>query len=212
MELASLALFAAVLTLGAASPGPAVVALVARTLSRGRKGSGAFILGLAAGDMVWLAGAALGLAALAAALGSFFVLVRLAGAAYLLVMAYRLWTTKPAAASAMDSTEGHRAAAPQERSTLGLFGAGLALTLSNPKTMAFYLALLPTLMDLKAISVMGFAEMSGVILVVLSAVFTLYVHLADRARRLISTPRALRAVNRACAAALAGAAVSVASR
>ncbi|MFG1401121.1 LysE family translocator [Xanthobacter sediminis] len=203
MEPASLVLFAAVLTLGAASPGPAVVALVARTLARGRAGSLAFILGLATGDIIWLAAAALGLAALAAALGSLFFFVRLAGAAYLLHMAWRLWTA-PAAAG--------ETALPEPRSALGLYGAGVALTLGNPKTMAFYLALLPTLMDLGTLSAAGFGEMSAVILVVLPAVFAAYVHLADRARRFIASRRAMRALNRACGVVLAGAAVSVATK
>lgn len=204
MEPASLALFAAVLTLGAASPGPAVAALVARTLVRGRAGSLAFILGLATGDIVWLAAAALGLAALAAALGSLFVLVRLAGAAYLLHMAWRLWTAPAAGPGGSE--------APQHQSAAGLYGAGLALALGNPKTMAFYLALLPTLMDLDALSILGFGEMSGIILVVLTAVFATYVHLADRAWRVVASRSAIRALNRACGVALAGAAVSVATK
>ncbi|MFG1481018.1 LysE family translocator [Xanthobacter sp. V4C-4] len=204
MEPASLALFAAVLTLGAASPGPAVVALVARTLAHGRAGTLAFILGLACGDIVWLAAAALGLAALAAALGSLFFMVRLAGAAYLAYMAYRLWTA-PATAPG-------DAPAQRPGSALGLYGAGLALTLSNPKTMAFYLALLPTLMDLGSLSLLGFGEMSGLILVVLTTVFAAYVHLADRARRVIASRRAMRTLNRVCGAALAGAAVTVVAR
>ncbi|MDQ0507174.1 LysE family translocator [Xanthobacter agilis] len=204
MEPASLALFAAVLTLGAASPGPAVVALVARTLARGRAGSFAFILGLATGDIAWLAAAALGLAALAAALGSLFVIVRLAGAGYLAYMAYRLWTAPAAAPEAT--------APPARQSAFGLYGAGLALTLSNPKTMAFYLALLPTLMDLDTLSMVGFGEMSGIILVVLPLVFAAYVQLADRARRFIASRRAMRALNRVCGVALAGAAVSVATK
>lgn len=204
MEPASLALFAAVLTLGAASPGPAVVALVARTLARGRSGALPFILGLAAGDILWLAAAVLGLAALAAALDGLFVVVRLAGAAYLVHMAWRLWTA-PAAAP-------EEARLPGRRPPLGRFGAGLALALGNPKTMAFYLALLPTLLDLSSLTVLGFAEMSGVILVVLTFVFAAYVHLADRARRLIASPGAVRALNRVCGAFLAGAAVTVAAR
>ncbi len=204
MEPASLALFAAVLTLGAASPGPAVVALVARTLARGRHGASAFILGLATGDILWLAAAALGLAALAATLGSLFIVVRLAGAAYLLLMAWRMWTAPAAPPS--------DAPVPTGQSALGLYGAGVALTLSNPKTMAFYLALLPTLMNLDQLSMLGFAEMSGVILVVLTAVFAGYVIVADRARRFIASRRAMRTLNRICGATLAGAAVTVAAR
>ena len=204
MDLGNLAVFAAILTLAAASPGPAVVALVARTLARGNAGAPVFIAALVLGDMIWLAAACLGLAALAVTMGSLFFLVRIAGAAYLLFMAYRLWTA-PAAAP-MD------AGGSETRGRLGLFGAGLALSMGNPKTMAFYLALLPTFMDLDSLTLLGFAEMSGVILVVLACVFAAYVALADRARRVVASSRAMRYVNRTCSAALAGAAVAVATK
>lgn len=204
MEPASLAFFAAVLTLGAASPGPAVVAVVTRTLTRGRSGSLAFILGLASGDVLWLACAALGLAALAASLGSLFVVIRLAGAAYLLLMAWRLWTA-PAA-------EPRERVTPVPQSRYGLYGAGLALSRGNPKTMAFYLALLPTLMDLTSISAWGLGEMSAIALGIVTLVLAAYVYLADRARRFLSSRRAMGVLNRICGAALAGAAVSVATK
>ena len=204
MDFGTLALFAGILTLAAAAPGPAVIAIVARTLARGRSGSVAFIAALALGDMLWLAAACLGLAALAAALGSLFILVRLAGAAYLLYLAYRLWTA-PAKPAALAPDAEHR-------STLELFGAGLALSMGNPKTMAFYLALLPTLVDLGHLSVLGFIEMAGIIALVLSVVFAAYVLVADRARRLIASSRAMRWLNRSCGIAMAGAAVTLATK
>ena len=204
MDFATLAFFAGILALAAMSPGPAVVALVERTLTRCRAGSAAFIAALALGDMLWLAAACLGLAALAATLGSFFVIVRLAGAAYLLYLAYRLWT-EPAQPPS-------EATLAPERGPLGLFGAGLALSMGNPKTMAFYLALLPTLIDLEHLTLLGFAEMSAVIAVVLAVVFAVYVLIADRARRLIASSRAMRWLNRACGVAMAGAAVTVATK
>ncbi len=203
MDLATLAFFAAVLAVAAATPGPAVVALVARTLARGRHGAVAFIAALALGDVLWLAAASLGLAALAAALGSLFFLVRLAGAAYLIVLAVRLWTATPEAATA---------SLPEPKGALGLFGAGLALSIGNPKTMAFYLALLPAMMDLEHLTVLGFAEMAGVICAVLTVIFASYVYLADRARRLVSRPPALRLINRVCGTVLAGTAVAVATK
>ncbi len=204
MEPASLVLFTVVLVLAAASPGPAVVALVARTLARGRAGSRAFILGLVLGDIVWLAGAVLGLAALAAALGPFFMLVRLAGAAYLLLLAWRLWTARHEPLAT-------RAGTPV-RSASSQFMTGILLSLGNPKSMAFYLALLPTLLDVGRISLPDFLEMCAIITIVLVAVFTAYMHLADKARRFIATPRAMRVLNRLCGTAMAGAAVSVATR
>lgn len=204
MDFATLAFFAGILALAALSPGPAVVALVARTLARGRTGSLAFIAGLALGDMVWLTVACLGLAALAAAMGGLFFLVRLAGAAYLLYLAYRLWTSPATAPSAQ--------AAGPDRGPAGLFGAGLALSMGNPKSMAFYLALLPTLVDLQHLTLLGFVEMSLVIAVVLAAVFTTYVAAADRARRFIASTRVMRWLNRTCGLAMAGAAVTVATK
>lgn len=204
MEPASLVLFAAVLALAVASPGPAVIALVARTLARGRAGSTMFIFGIVLGDIIWLTGAALGLAALAATLGPLFILARLAGAAYLLFLAWRLWRTRPEAELEI--------APPATGSGTGPFLGGLALTLGNPKTIAFYLALLPTLLDVGRISLPGFLEMSAIIAIVLLTVLTSYVRLADKARHFIATPRAMRILNRLCGTAMAGAAVSVATR
>lgn len=205
MDFGTLAFFAGILTLAAVSPGPAVIAIVARTLAQGRAGSAAFIAALAIGDMLWLGAACLGLAALASALGGLFILVRLAGAAYLLYLAYRLWTD-PAIPPALDTTQS------SSRSPLELFGAGLALSMGNPKTMAFYLALLPTLMDLEHLTLLGFVEMAGIIAVVLTLVFAGYVLVADRARRLIASTRAMRWLNRTCGFAMAGAAVTVATK
>jgi threonine/homoserine/homoserine lactone efflux protein len=65
-------------------PGPGVTALVARVMSRGTRGCPAFIAGFVAGSIVWFAIAATGLAALASTFAAVFLVVRYAGAAYLL--------------------------------------------------------------------------------------------------------------------------------
>lgn len=204
MEFADLIVFAGIFVLAVASPGPAVVALLARTLARGRKGSGPLIAGLILGDLVWLSAAALGMAAVAAALGSLFFLVRLAGAAYLLYLAWKLWTAPTAL--------GHAAELPESGSGFGLFGSGLAISMGNPKTMAFYLALLPTIIDLPRLTAAGFAELSVIIVVVMALVLGAYVGLAHRARDLVASHRAVRWINRVCGGAMAGAAVAVATK
>jgi threonine/homoserine/homoserine lactone efflux protein len=204
MEFADLVVFAGIFVLAVASPGPAVVALLARTLVRGREGSGPLIAGLILGDLVWLSAAALGMAAIAAALGSLFFLVRLAGAAYLLYLAWKLWTAPTAL--------GHAAELPESGSAFGLFGSGLAISMGNPKTMAFYLALLPTIIDLPRLTAAGFAELSVVIVVVMALVLGAYVGLAHRARDLVASHRAVRWINRICGGAMAGAAVAVATK
>ena len=204
MHLIDLIIFAAALALAAASPGPSVIAIIARTLVRGREGSSPLVAGIVLGDMVWLAAAALGLAALAAALGSLFVLVRLAAAAYLVYLAWKLWTATSAAADVVPIREAD--------SRLGLFLTGLGMTLGNPKAMAFYLALLPSIVDLNHLTLIGFAELCGVIAVVLVAVFATYVTLAHRARRFVGSARGTRLINRACGTAMVGAAVLVATK
>ena len=204
MDLAGLLLFSSALFIAAASPGPGITAIVARVLGRGPRDAIAFSIGVALGDVVWLTFAILGLAALAQAFHEVFLVIKYAGAAYLLYIAYKIWT---APAVARDVTAEERAEHPAK-----LLLGGLALTLGNPKTIVFYLALLPTILDLTRITVLGFAELVAATLTVLGVVFAGYIVLAARARQLFTTPKAIRILNRTTGAMLAGAAAAVASR
>jgi threonine/homoserine/homoserine lactone efflux protein len=138
LEPATLIAFTAALALAAASPGPGIIAVVAKALGSGFRGAFPMVLGLVLGDLSYLTFAAFGLAALAQSFGTVFVVVKWLGAAYLAWLAVRLWTAEPAAARF-----GAAAATGAWRTFLG----GLALTLGNPKVMIFYLALLPSLVD-----------------------------------------------------------------
>jgi threonine/homoserine/homoserine lactone efflux protein len=198
-----LVVFACALFVAAASPGPGIAAIVARVLGRGTDGAVAFIMGVAIGDVVWLSFAVGGLAVLAQTFHGVFVAIRFAGAAYLLYIAWKMWTA-PVAADI--------AAATVRESRLKLFLSGLAVTLGNPKVIVFYLALLPNLVDLASLGAVGFAELVSVTLGVLAFVFAGYVLLAARARRLFTSPRAMRFVNRSAGTVMAGAAVAVATR
>src|SRR3954453_16205238 len=92
MDLAGLALFATALFIAAATPGPGSAAIEARVLGRGPQGAVAFTAGVAVEDVVWLPFAVVGLAALAQAFQAVFVTIKYAGAAYLLFLAYKIWT------------------------------------------------------------------------------------------------------------------------
>lgn len=204
MDLAGLLVFATALLIAAASPGPGIAAIVARVLGRGTKGALSFATGVALGDVVWLTVAILGLAALAQAFHGLFVVIKYAGCAYLLYLAWKLWTA-PGASTQVEADT-------RREHPVALFLAGLAVTLSNPKVVVFYLALLPTLLDLAQVTVLGYAELVGVTLAVLALVFGAYMALAARARRLLTSPRAVRLVNRGTGAVMAGAAVAMAAR
>jgi len=204
MELAGLLLYSSALFIAAASPGPGIAAIVARVLGRGAKEAIPFSIGIALGDVVWLTFAVLGLAALAQAFHEVFLVVKYAGAAYLLYLAYKLWT---APATAREVVAEEKAEHPAK-----LLLGGLALTLGNPKTIVFYLALLPTFLDLTQITILGYLELALATLIVLGVVFAGYIVLAARARRLFTTPSAIRMLNRFTGTVMAGAAAAVAAR
>jgi threonine/homoserine/homoserine lactone efflux protein len=93
-----------------------------------------------------------------------------------------------------------------------MFAGGLAVTLGNPKVILFFLALLPTFVDLDRIDAPGLAELGATIVLVLGTILYGYVLAAERARRVMSSARARRLLNRGAGTVMAGAAVAIASR
>jgi threonine/homoserine/homoserine lactone efflux protein len=158
-----------------------------------------------AGDLLWFCAAALGLAALAQTAHAAFVMVRYAGALYLLYLAYKLWT---APAKPLTETDAATLAKPPQ----ALFLGSLTLTLSNPKPMLFFLALLPTVVPLESLSAFGHLEIAGAIAVILPLTLGGYVLIATRARRWLKNPKTIKLVNRGSGTMLAAAAVAVATR
>ena len=203
MDLSAILLFTAVLAVAIATPGPTMTVLVARVLTLGPARNLGFAAGLVLGDVVWLAAAVFGLAALAEQAHEIVVALKYVGAGYLIYLAYKMWTA-PAAGPAQ--------AVPGRKQRLGPVAGGLAMAISNPKTMLFYLALLPNLVPLADISLATFAELVVVLTVVFSTVLAAYMTSASYARRLITSPRTVRYANRGSAVVMAGTAAVVAAR
>ena len=204
MDLTALLIFTGALLVAAASPGPGIVALVARVMGGGLAGVVPFLAGLILGDLIWLAAAVLGLAVVAHTFHDAFVVIKFAGAAYLLYLAYRMWTAPAEPATV--------AAAPRRDRSATLFLAGLSVSLGNPKVAGFYLALLPNLIDLGRVDLLGYAELAGLCIAVLTVVLGGYALAAARARALFNSPRAVRLFNRTGGTLMAGAAIAVASK
>jgi threonine/homoserine/homoserine lactone efflux protein len=203
MDFVTLAAFAVAFTIAAASPGPGMGAIVARGLGGGFHAAFPMVLGLVAGDLVYLSFAVFGLAAIAMKFGTLFTVIKYLGAAYLLYLAYKLWTSRP-------GPDEIRAKAQEK--PVRTFLAGLSLTLGNPKTMVFYLALLPTIVPLERLTLVGFAEMALTVTVLLTLIGSAYGAAAAGARDLFRSPRALLRLNRAAGTAMAGAAAAVIAR
>lgn len=204
MELSALVIFALALAIAAGSPGPSIAALIARVLVRGWRDVAPFVAAMWLGEALWLVLAVLGLAALAETFHWAFLVVKYCGVAYLLYLAWQMWRAPVAVGAAR--------IAPRAGHPLRMFLAGLTVTLGNPKIMAFYLALLPTIIDLGGVTALGLLELALTMLVVLAAVDIAWITLAERARRLLTSPRALRAANRVSATLMGGAAAAIAAR
>lgn len=204
MELSALVVFALALAVAAGSPGPSIAALVARVLVRGWRDVSPFVVAMWVGEAVWLTCAVAGLAALANSFYWAFVIIKYCGVAYLLYLAWRMWFAPVVV--------GDSPAPVRSGNALRMFFAGLAVTLGNPKIMVFYLALLPTIVDLNGITVLGWAELTLTMLVVLALVDIGYIVLAARARLLLKSVRAMRLANCLSATIMGGAAAAIATR
>ncbi|SIT47033.1 conserved membrane hypothetical protein [Paraburkholderia ribeironis] len=203
MEPLSVAIFAGALLLNAGTPGPSIAALVSRVITNGWRGVIPFVAAMWIGEMIWLSMAMAGLTAFAQTFQSGFQIIKWLGSAYLCWLAFKMWR-QPAAEVGNDL--------PRRTSPLSMFGAGMAVTLGNPKIMVFYIALLPSLVDLSSVGLQEWAILSFVTLVTLAAIDLSWTFLAHKARLLLRTPHAVRIANRVGAFALGGAAAAIASR
>jgi threonine/homoserine/homoserine lactone efflux protein len=118
-------------------PGPAVTYVVTQSLDKGRSAGLVSALGIACGGLVHVTAAAVGLSALIASSADAFTVVKLVGAAYLIV----LGLLRLAGRGETDEEE-VVAAAPSR-----LFWQGALVNVLNPKTALFFLAFLPQFVD-----------------------------------------------------------------
>ena len=202
MQTEYLLAFALIFTLDSLSPGPAVATVIAKGSTLGLARTMPFIAGLVLGDLVLFVLAVAGLVALAAALGPLFAVVKWIGIAYLLWLAWHLWHATPVEVSASRVPgEGWR-----------LFGVGCLMPFGNPKAVGFYVALLPTVIDVAEITWEVALPFSLVIVVVWTGVLAAYAAGAERAGHLLTSASARRWLNRCAAGTIVGAAGTIAVR
>ena len=128
----TIALFALASLALAVVPGPAVTYIVTQSVDKGRRAGLASASGVASGGLVHVTAATVGLSALIASSANAFTVVKLVGAAYLIVVGIRRIVTK-------DETLTEPQPAPLRR----LWRQGVVVNIFNPKTALFFLAFLP---------------------------------------------------------------------
>lgn len=177
-----------------ASPGTGVVYTLAAGLSRGSRASILAAFACTLGIVPHLAAAMLGLAALLHTSAVAFAIVKYAGVAYLLWMAWQ--TLKEKGALSVDA-----ASAP--RSNLRVLVDGVVINVLNPKLSIFFVAFLPQFIaPTEAAPLLRMLELSGVFMAMTFIVFVVYGLFAAAMRdRVISRPSVMAWMRRTFAAA-----------
>ncbi|WP_420430414.1 LysE family translocator [Hyphobacterium sp.] len=175
MPIENYVLFGAALLLLFFSPGPGNVAMVARTLDDGPVHGFAYGGGIITGDIIWFTLAVTGLAAAAALVGPAGWVFKFVGVVILLWFAWKSF-------SSFRNPTVTRLKTPSHLGLAATYLAGIAMPLTNPKPIVFYLTLLPSFFDLSLIDPAAYLAMVAIMLAMYLVTATVHVGLAHRAR------------------------------
>jgi threonine/homoserine/homoserine lactone efflux protein len=203
MTIHTVAIFMVALFLNAATPGPSVAALVSRVISKGWRDVLPFVAAMWVGEVLWLLMALAGLTTLAQTFSTGFLILKWLGVAYLGWLAVRMWR---------QAGEPSGEDLPKSSTPASMFATGMALTLGNPKIMVFYMALLPSIVEIPSLAARDWVVLAAATLATLAAIDLAWTFAAHRAQRLLRTPRAVRIANKVGAVTLGGAAATIAAR
>ena len=140
IALDSLALYAVACVLLVLTPGPNLMYLISRTLCQGRTAGIVSLAGTTSGLLFYALAAAFGLTAVFVAVPLLFDIVRWAGAAYLLWLAWD--AVRPRGSGGLFARRDLPPIAPRV-----LYRTGILTSILNPKVALFYLALFPQFVD-----------------------------------------------------------------
>ena len=182
-----LALYAGGIFILFLTPGPVWVALIARTLSGGFGSAFPLALGVVIGDILWPFLAILGVSWLVNEIDGFMTLLSWVAVGIFMWMGIGLIRK--------GDTEIGKNSRLTTPGKLAGFGAGVAIILSNPKAILFYMGVLPGFFDLTPLTGVEIAiicSISALIPLAGNAILSLLVH---RARDIIRSPKSVRRMN-----------------
>lgn len=178
-------------------PGTGVIYTISIGLTRGRMASVYASLGCTAGIVPHLLATILGLAAVLHTSALAFQVLKYAGVAYLLYIAYATWRDRSAFAVDGSAAQG---------GAMRIMVKAFLLNILNPKLTIFFLAFLPQFVDpASPRPLLQLLTLSGIFMALTSAVFVLYGLVAHAFRRLVIESAAVqRWLRYGFAAAFAG--------
>jgi homoserine/homoserine lactone efflux protein len=160
-------------------PGPTVTVIIGNSLRHGTRAGLLNIAGTQAGLAVIIGIVGLGLASVAKTMGWWFDWLRLAGAAYLVWLGWKLLQSPPPL----------KDASPAPPPSGGFLLQGFLVALSNPKALFFFGAFLPQFMDSRGDTVAQLVLLGVTALVVAALSDSAYALLAGRAGTLVAQRR-----------------------
>ncbi|WP_447647396.1 LysE family translocator [Microbacterium forte] len=170
-------------------PGPTVLFTIGRAMALGRLGGFLSILGTALGSILLVIAVALGVGTVVAQSIVLFTIVKVLGAGYLVFLGVQAIRHRKDAAATVTGPVARR-------SGVRLLGEGFVVGVTNPKSIAFFLAILPQFVDLHAGSVPMQLFVLGTIVVAIGvACDAIWVLLASAAREWFGrSPRRIEAM------------------
>jgi threonine/homoserine/homoserine lactone efflux protein len=173
----------------AITPGPDMTLFIGRALSEGRAAGFACMIGASTGILIHTTLVALGLSALIIASPEMFLSLKMAGAAYLLWLAYQ--AIQHGSAFSLDTTK------RKPRSLFKNWLTGLGIDLMNPKIIIFFMTFLPQFVSVDDPHASGKLFFLGMFFIGFAALVTVPMILAaDRFAGLLKkSPRVTRVID-----------------
>ncbi|MDQ0925135.1 threonine/homoserine/homoserine lactone efflux protein [Pseudarthrobacter sp. W1I19] len=162
VPLSGLLAFALAAVILIAVPGPSVLFVIGRSLALGWKGGVLTVLGNASGQLVQVTAVALGVGIMVAQSVILFSVVKLAGAAYLVYLGIKAIRHRRE-----HTSPGRR---PVDPRPLRLVAEGLAVGATNPKSVVFFVAVLPQFVDYPSGAIAFQLALLGVLFVLIALV------------------------------------------
>ncbi len=195
----SIALFAAMVAL-AVLPSLSVMTVLARSTALGFLHGAATSVGIVAGDILYILLAIYGWVFLTERMGGAILLIRYAGAFYLIWLGLSMWRSK---AMAFDLQK------PRKTSLGASFLAGFLLTLADQKAVLFYLGFFPAFLDISSLSIADVGIVVAISTTAVGGVKLGYALIADRTRSLFANSKMSRGINLLAGAIMMGAGIVV---
>ncbi len=170
-----------------ATPGPVWVALLARAMSGGFAAAWPLAVGVTVGDALWPLMAIYGLSWIVGQFSQFMVVMQWVAAATFVVMGALLISH-----AGKGISSDNRLTKPGR---MAGFATGVAVVIGNPKAILFYMGVLPGFFDLTRVAAPDIAAIIALSIAIPLTGNLLLAASIDRARRLLTSPAALRRMN-----------------